>query len=306
MPRIEKIRQTARQRLRQAGVSQPEASADLLLMRSLSRDLAFLIAHPEAEMPEHAQRRFDNWIEQRVAGVPTQYLLGVQEFYGREFAVTPAVLIPRPETELVVDMALELAQRQPSPVIVDVGAGSGCIAITLALELRARKHPARIFGVDISAPALELARANARRMAAEVEWLQGDLLAPWLTPGAASSLSPQPLPQLVDLIVSNPPYIAEMEMENLQPEVRNYEPRLALAAGTSGLEIYLRLLPQSAALLAPGAWLVLELGDGTQPRLMPHLAGWQEVQIRNDLQGIARVLAARRPPHAAPSAQNLA
>ncbi len=295
MPRLQELRNAARARLREAAISQPEASADLLLARALGRDLAWLYAHPEAEIPPEAGRLVDGWLEQRAQGTPAQYLTGVQEFFGREFAVTSAVLIPRPETELVVEAALELALTMPSPQIVDVGTGSGCIAITLALELVQRRHPARLWGVDLSESALRVAERNAARLQAEVAWLHGDLMAPWL---AAEAQRRHSLPRQLDLIVSNPPYIAESELESLPPEVQKYEPRSALIAGPSGTEIYARLLPQAFHLLRPGGGLVLELGYNTAGQLLPALRDWELVEIKNDLQGLPRVLRARRPGHA--------
>ncbi len=292
--RIRELRQSAREHLRQAASSQPEASADILLARALGQNIAWLYAHPEAEIEPDKLRIFESWLHRRATGQPTQYITGVQEFYGREFHVNPAVLVPRPETEILIEAALERALQFPAPRIADIGTGSGCIAITLALELAARHHAAQVWGVDISAPALAVAQANARNLRAPVQWLQGDLLEPWRR--ELSDFEAVNAPEHLDMIVSNPPYIAETELESLQKEVREHEPRLALIAGPTGMEAYDRLLPQARELLHEGGWLILELGHATAWQILPVLQNpdWNALEIRKDLQGIPRVLIARR------------
>ncbi len=289
LPQIRELRQNARDRLRRAGISQPEASADLLLACALGQDPAWLYAHPEAEIEPASRSIFETWLQQRAAGQPTQYITGVQEFYGREFQVTPAVLVPRPETELLIEIALPRAMQFPRPRIADVGTGSGCIAITLALELAARGHAAQIWGGDISAQALAVARTNGKNLQAPVQWLQADLLEPWLRDSLNAA-------ETFDLIVSNPPYISEAELKTLQLEVREHEPHVALVAGPTGMDVYDRLIPQAKRLLRPGGWLILELGHATVRQLAPAMQNpdWEALEIRDDLQGIPRVLAAQR------------
>jgi len=262
-----------------AGVASSRLAAETLLRRVLDRDRAYLYAHPEDALTPQQQARLDAWTARHAAGEPLQYITGVQEFYGREFRVTPAVLIPRPETELAVEAALERLPREGPSRVVDVGAGSGCIAITLALE----RPGAAVTAVDISEAALAVARANAARLGAAVSFVRGDLLAP--------------LDGGWDLIISNPPYVAEAELAALAPGVRDHEPRAALVAGPLGTEIYARLIPQAARALRPGGWLVLELGYAAATAVRPMLgAGWDAAATRPDLQGWQRVLLARKPP----------
>lgn len=264
--------------LEQAGVAAPRLTAEVLLAHSLGRERSYLYAHPEAEPEAAAIERFTAWIARRAAGVPLQYLTGEQEFYGRLFQVTPAVLIPRPETELVVEAALERLPRNAPLRIADVGTGSGCLAITLALE----RPQAVVTATDTSAAALEIARANATRLGACVDFRACDLL--------------EAVPGPVDLIVSNPPYIAAAEWDSLQREVREHEPRAALIAGEAGTEVYARLIPQAAARLRPGGWLVLELGyeSAGAVRALLDDTRWNAIETRRDLQGWERVLLARR------------
>ena len=263
--------------LERAGVAAPRLTAEVLLAQSLGQPRAYLYAHPEAEPAPGAHARFQAWIRRRGAGEPLQYLTGEQEFYGRVFQVTPAVLIPRPETELVIEAALERLPRDQPARVADVGTGSGCIAITLALE----RPQAQLTATDISAEALAVARGNAQRLTAAVHWLECDLL--------------DAVPAPLDLIVSNPPYIAECEWNVLQREVRDHEPRTALIAGPAGTEIYARLLTQAAARLRSGGWLVLELGYDSAAAVRALLSSdWSAIETRRDLQGWERVLLARR------------
>jgi release factor glutamine methyltransferase len=208
-------------------------------------------------------------------GKPTQYITGRQEFYGREFRVTPAVLIPRPETEHVVEAALELAGGARK--IVDVGCGSGALAVTLRLEMQAE-----VFATDISLPALAIAVDNARCLRAAVNPLACDLTAAFGD-------------RTLDLVVSNPPYVPLSDAPGLQREVRDYEPHVALFGGPTGMEIYQRLIVDAARVLRPGGWLILELGFTSRDRVLAMLdGGWSEISVRPDLAGIPRVLAARR------------
>jgi|SRR5690349_8465789 release factor glutamine methyltransferase len=258
-------------------------NAELLLMFTLGCDRAYLFAHPERELCAAEQAHYDEALAERERGVPAQYITGHQEFWGMDFIVTPAVLIPRPETEHVVEIVLECVGRAPSPAgslrIVDVGTGSGCIALALAKEL----PQAEIHATDISSAALEIARANAARHQLErrVQWHQSDLLQ-----GLA--------PNSFDFVVSNPPYVGESEEDQVQLEVRKFEPRQAVFAGATGLEVIERLISQARSTLKPGGWLVMEISGTIAKDVSLLLAGWSDVQITNDLQGIPRVAFARR------------
>lgn len=271
----------------------PRMNAELLLMFVLGCDRAHLFSHPERELSVEEQNRYADAIAQRASGIPAQYITGHQEFWGLDFIVTPAVLIPRPETEHVIETVLDLTRginpglenretwgtRGSNARIVDVGTGSGCIAIALAKEL----PDAEIHAVDISHDALEIARANAARHQLEdrVRFLQNDLLAGY--PAA-----------YFDLVVSNPPYVGESEAEQVQLEVRKFEPRNAVFAGHTGLEVIEQLVPQAAEKLKPGGWLVMEISGAIVNGVKHVLTAWDGVRITNDLQGIPRVVAARR------------
>jgi release factor glutamine methyltransferase len=261
-------------------------NAELLIMFTLTCDRAYLYAHPERQLTADETERYDEALARRATGVPAQYITGHQEFWGLDLIVSPAVLIPRPETEQVVEEVLGLAKppmverRAPSPVtIVDVGTGSGAIAIALAKEF----PTAEIHATDISPEALEVARANAARheLTSRIEFHQTDLL---------NGFSPASF----DFIVSNPPYVGESEEDSVQLEVRKFEPRNAVFAGPTGLEVIERLIPQAREVLRPGGWLVFEISGTIADRVRGLLLSWDEVAIRNDLQGIGRVAVARK------------
>ncbi len=270
--------------LRGAQVPSPVLAAELLLLHVLEVDRAWLYAHAADSLDAASASRFHELISRRAAGMPTQYLTGRQEFWGLDLEVTPDVLIPRPETEHVVEVALaRLGQeRSQAPLgIADVGTGSGCLAVALASEL-AR---ARVFASDISPRALAVARRNAARhsLAARIAFVESNLLAAF----RARSL---------DLIVSNPPYLGSKEAASLPREVGEHEPHAALFAGEEGVEIYPALIAQAAERLVPGGLLVLELGYGASVRVraLADPALWREIEITNDLAGIPRVFAASR------------
>jgi release factor glutamine methyltransferase len=296
-------------RLRMANVPSHTLAAELLLMHALGRDRAWLYAHPEEPLDAPTAEQFFALIARRAAGEPIQYLTGKQEFWGLEFEVTPAVLIPRPETEHVIEVALErlgvrgikinMKTGAPSPPlrIADVGTGSGCIAVALAHEL---PH-AEIIATDISPGALEVARRNAARHRVEdrVHFVECDLLAEFTpvgeNPGDAAAL--ETAEAQFDLIASNPPYVASDEAVTLAREVRDHEPHAALFGGASGVEIYARLIEQAGSLLRGGGILVLELGYNSAERVRALLAAerrWVNISVTNDLAGIPRVLAAER------------
>jgi release factor glutamine methyltransferase len=263
-------------------------NAELLIMFTLACDRAYLYAHPERELTPDETQRYDDALARRSTGEPAQYITGHQEFWGLDLIVSPAVLIPRPETEHVVEAVLELAKadgRGPSPhalSIVDVGTGSGAIALALAKELPS----AEIHATEISPQALEVARANAARheLASRIEFHPADLL---------DGLSPASF----DFVVSNPPYVGESEEDTVQLEVRKFEPRNAVFAGPTGLEVIERLIPQAHTALKPDGWLVFEISGTIADRVRSLLASWDKVEIKNDLQGIARVAIARKSTH---------
>jgi release factor glutamine methyltransferase len=263
--------------LEEAGVSAPRLTAEVLLCHALHCERSYLYGHPEQELAHDPWLHFGRYLHERLSGKPTQYITKRQEFYGREFRVTPDVFIPRPETEHVVEAALRLAPEARS--IVDAGCGSGAIAVTLSLEMRRLVRT-----TDLSLRALAVAGDNARRLGARVEFIACDLVSAF----ADGSM---------DLIVSNPPYIPTTEEPGLPREVREHEPRLALYAGPAGLDAYQRLAAEAARVLGPGGWLIMELGYRQADAVRAMLdAEWCAVEVIADLAGLPRVLAARRTP----------
>lgn len=270
---------TAIDQLTAAHVGSPRLNAETLLMFTLDCDRAYLFAHPERELTPPEQARYQDAINQRARGVPAQYITGHQEFWGMDFIVSPAVLIPRPETEHVVETVLALSLSANSR-IVDVGTGSGCIALALAKEL----PRAEIHATDISPAALEIARANATRHQLDhrIQFHQTDLLQGFETAA-------------FDLVVSNPPYVGESEEDQVQLEVRKFEPRSAVFAGPTGLEVIERLIPQSQTVLKPGGCLIIEISGTIVEGIKRLLANWLDLRIINDLQGIPRVAIVATP-----------
>ena len=286
--------------LRAAEVSSHTLAAEVLLMHALGRDRAWMYSHHEEILDPATTQKYFQLIGRRAAGQPTQYLTGHQEFWGLDFEVTPAVLIPRPETEHVMEVALaRLGERglkihmdtglpREALQVADIGTGSGCLAVALAYEL---PH-AEIIATDSSAAALEIARRNAarNRVAEHIRFIEAALLA---LPG--NERTPEPF---FDLIVSNPPYIADSDEASLQREVRDHEPHAALFAGPTGTEIYERLVAEARDQLRDRGILVLELGyNSAEPvRAMfdATSTAWTNVSIAMDLAGIPRILAAER------------
>jgi release factor glutamine methyltransferase len=260
-----------RQLLEEAGINVPRLTAEVLLAHAVGHDRAWLYAHSGDELREVWWIHYGRYLHRRLQGQPTQQITGVQEFYGRDFRITREVLIPRPETEHLIEAALRLNPAR----VVDIGTGSGVIAITLALETGAT-----VVGTDVSISALGVAAGNARALGAKVDWLACDL---------ASALRGS-----FDLVVSNPPYIAVRDKSTLPREVRDYEPEVALYGGDDGLEIYRRLIPEAERLLAAGGWLVMELGATLGDAVRDMLNPWKDVEIRNDLAGLPRVILAQR------------
>jgi len=295
---LNEILGSAIKRLTANDVPSPRLNAELLLMFTLSCDRAYLFAHPERELTIEERSRYEAALSERARGVPAQYITGHQEFWGMDLIVTPAVLIPRPETEHVIEAVLEIngaggpttdeadvggvgeQERSPHIVrIVDIGTGSGCIALALAKEL----PEAEIHATDISAKALDIARVNAARLQLDerIHFSQGDLL---------EGLEPP-----FDFVISNPPYVGESEEEQVQMEVRKFEPRGAVFAGRTGMEVIARLIPQARDALRPGGWLVLEISGTIAPEVELLLSDWDEVRTIPDLQSIERVVRARKP-----------
>jgi release factor glutamine methyltransferase len=257
--------------------------AEILLLGQLSIGHAQLLANPDRELTQEEESSFLRAIDRRAANEPVQYILGKQEFYGLDFLVTPAVLIPRPETEHLVEAVLQLLPHDEPMEIIDVGTGSGILAVTLAHHL---PH-ATMTAVDISVDAIAIARKNAKShlVADRIRFVVSDLLS--ALDDAAGRF---------DAIVSNPPYVAEIDRASLAPEVREHEPATALFAGETGLDIYRRLLPEAHKALKENGLLALEIGQGQRDAVAELLADWQDVSFLNDLQQIPRVVLARRPP----------
>lgn len=252
------------------GIAEPRLTAEVLLGHAIHCERAYFYAHPEQELREVEWIHYGRYLDERLKGKPTQYITRRQEFYGRDFMVSRDVLIPRPETELLIESIL---RRNPAPgPIVDIGTGSGIIAVTLSLELKRR-----IVATDLSFEACEVARANALRLGADVQFLQADLLKPF----ADGS---------VDILVSNPPYVPLSDRPTLQREVRDWEPSLALYGGPDGIAIYQRLIPQAKRVLRPGGTLALELGFSQSETIIALAADFTNHEIIPDLAGIPRIL----------------
>lgn len=260
------------QLLKDEKIEPPRLTAELLLMHALRKERVFLFSHSGDALPELAWIHYGRYLHERISGKPVQYIIGRQEFYTRDFWVKPGVLIPRPETEHLIEFVLAL----PRPVgrILDAGVGSGAICVTLAAELRQT-----IFGVDLSETALEVTHENARRHGADVRLLRGD----WL-----SALAPRSL----DLLVSNPPYIAQGDRVGLQREVRDHEPELALYAGERGMDAYHVIERQARETLKPGGRIVVEIGAIETRDIFD---GWADLKVANDLAGRPCMLTATVP-----------
>jgi len=296
--RVETALRQGLELLRAGAIGAPALTAELLLAHALHRDRIYLLTHPEYELSELEWLHYGRFLHERLKGQPTQYITRTQEFWGRDFHVEKGVLIPRPETEHVIEQALALlvpARAMAPPVsqrvdatdtnlrtttrVLDIGTGSGILAVTLAVETKAR-----VCATEISPDALRIARANAARLGAHVDFVRCDL-------GAAFAAA------AFDLVVSNPPYIASAEIDALQREVREWEPRAALDGGPDGLAVFRRLIPDAARLLRPGGWLILEIG-ATQAESVSGLLGpgWRECTVTPDLAGLPRVVKAQWSP----------
>ncbi len=255
---------------------EPQRDAALLLGRVSGEDRSWMLAHPEALLTAGEIKAYQALLARRARHEPMQYILGAQEFYGLRFAVSPDVLIPRPETEHLVEVALARLPIDEPARVVDVGTGSGAIAVAIAHG----RPLVEVVAIDVSPSALQIARANAEAHAVSgrLRFLESDLL------GAVAG-------EQFAMIVSNPPYVADGEVLELQ--VRDWEPSLALYAGQRGLDMYERLIPEAREALVDGGWLLLEIGHGQRPAVEAMLEGWRDVSFVSDLQGHARVAMAR-------------
>jgi release factor glutamine methyltransferase len=259
--------------LEDAGIAVPRLTAEVLLAHAMRVERVYFFAHPEQELREVEWLHYGRYLHERLGGKPTQYITRHQEFYSRDFRVTPDVLIPRPETEHVVEVALEVAGGARR--LLDVGTGSGALAVTLRLETGVET-----WATEISPAAARVAEDNAAGLAAPVNVVVCDLME---AIGAAT----------MDLIVSNPPYVPASEREGLQREVRDFEPSVALFAGETGFELYDRIVADAPRVLKPGGWLIMELGFTSLDHVRALLAGWDSLRVIPDLAGIPRVIAAR-------------
>ena len=266
--------------LQAGGVPEARREAGSLLSFVIDRDRTFLISHAEDLLDDTSLERFRGVVSRRAEGEPLQYITGTQDFYGREFRVTPDVLIPRPETELLVEAALEVLDGVSAPLICDVGTGSGCIAATLLCE----RSDARAVAVDVSEAALAVAAENARRLGVveRISFEVSDCFAA--------------IDCEFDLVVSNPPYVSANAVSGLQREVKDHEPLIALSPGADGLTVIRRLLQDGPAFLRPNGYLVMEIGfdQGERVQDLINSETWRLVEIRPDLQSIPRIVVVRR------------
>ena len=282
MKTISETLNLAIQELRAAGVPNDLLDSQTLLAAALGKDRTYLIINFSEQLTSEALEKYQALINRRTTGEPLQYITGRQEFFGLEFMVTPDVLIPRPETELLVEEMLRLAQGINQPLIIDVGTGSGCIAISLARELEG----AKVIAIDISVGALRVARSNAQKheLQNQVAFIEGDLFS-----GIEAGTK-------ADLIVSNPPYIAAENLPGLQREVRDWEPKTALTDFGDGLEFYRRLLREAPAYLKPGGHFICEMGYRQSAKIQALVDRniWTAPTILQDLQGIERIMVVTR------------
>ena len=275
---LAKALQDATRLLEDARVPVPRLTAEVLLCHVLEAGKAFLYTYGEHRLSHDQLECFQSNLERRCQGEPTQYITGIQEFYGLDFKVTPSVLIPRPETEHLVEEALARARAQGVRIILDVGTGSGCVAVSIKKNLPS----AKVVASELSGAALRVAAENSRRLEARVSFVQADLIETFSS-------------NTFDMVVCNPPYVPLADLPGLQRELRS-EPSIALFGGQDGLRVYEKLTAAVARILKPGGWLLLELGYNTRSAVGAPLAGpeWGEISVKTDLAGIDRVLAVQR------------
>lgn len=277
--KVSEALQYASRTLGESGVPEARLEAASLLAFAIGRDRTFLIAHPEYELLANEKQRFEGFVARRARREPYHYITGTREFYGLDFEVSPAVLIPRPETEILVEQAIGLLRGMDSPRFLEVGSGSGCISVSILVNL----PNAAAVAVDIDEEALEVTRKNAERhgVISRLTLARSDLF---------SSVGSERF----DVVVSNPPYVPAADLPALQPEVREHEPHLALTDGGSGLSILERIAAGAPHYLRPGGSLIMEFGYGQTAGLMPAFdnANWERVSVMADGQGIDRVVTA--------------
>ena len=270
-----------------AGITNARLDAEVLLSHIILKDRVWLITHRDDVLDDNHQREFADVIQRRTRREPLQHIIGNQEFWGLEFIVSPDVLIPRPETEFIIEAALAIAQDRNTPVrIIDLCTGSGCIAVSLAKELTA----ARVIATDASEKALTVARENTRRhgVSEHIRFLLGDLFEP---------LEELDIRGQIDIIVSNPPYVQAGDLSTLQPEVRDYEPEMALIAGPEGTEMAKRIIRLAPEYLKKNGALIMEMGLGQADaltRMVEATGAYGDRELLKDLAGIERVIIARK------------
>ncbi|MGB8952501.1 MAG: peptide chain release factor N(5)-glutamine methyltransferase [Candidatus Aminicenantales bacterium] len=269
-------------RLQKLPQIQPLSEARILLCKCASLSDEEFFIHPDREVPKRAEARYFRLIARRLSGCPLPFLTGIKEFWSIPFHIPSGIFIPRPETEVLVEKVLELSSRGEE-IIIDIGTGSGNIAVSLARELPG----ARIYATDISRRALKAAEFNAgQQNVSSIIFLSGSRFSP---------LKNLPLKGRCDFVVSNPPYVSEKEWEKLDPGIKKFEPKRALVPGKTGLECISRLIEESLPFLKPGAYLVLEVGQGQAGKILPLFdSRWQEIQTVKDLRGIPRVIVGRK------------
>lgn len=268
--------------MQENGIAESRREANSLLAFALEKDKTFLIAHPEYKLSNEEETRFHEFLQRRASREPFQYITGRQEFYGLDFEVSPGVLIPRPETEIIVENAIEILRAKENSFFYEVGIGSGCISVSILHEIKT----ARAVGADISGKALQITRKNAERhrVSDRIDLKISDLFAAFEN-------------EKFDLIVSNPPYISSKDFEVLQPEVKNFEPRNALTDGRNGLSVIEQIIVQAPKFLKPGGFLLMEIGFGQAEKVKEMFSReiWKALEILPDLQGIPRTVKARTP-----------
>jgi release factor glutamine methyltransferase len=272
---IREALRNATERLENHRVSSPRLNAEVILAHCLEVDKTYLYTHDDRTLGNVEFQKIEDALYERISGVPVQYIVGRQEFYGRYFTVNPDVLIPRPETEFIVEAVLDLHPPSGSSII-DVGTGSGCVGLTLALEI----PEAQITITDVSYAALLTAKSNAVQLGASASIVCMDLL--------------EAVRGQFDIIVSNPPYVSREETSRLQIEVREHEPHVALFGEENGLAVYRKLIPSAERALKPGGYLIMEIGAGLEQRVLELFGSeWMLLPTRKDLQGIPRTISAR-------------
>jgi len=264
-------------RMRQSGIENPGLETSILLSRALGVNVSDIYAHPEKEVRPNKVEEFCHLVERRLKREPIAYILGEKEFYSRSFIVAPDVLIPRPETEILVEEALKVVKKIPSPSIIDVGTGSGCVAVTIGCEC----ENATITASDISLKALMIARENARRhgVSSRISFVCSDLLSCFRE-------------ESLDMVLSNPPYVASSDYSGLEPEVRDFEPKVSLLGGEEGLDFIGKIAFEAKGVLKRGGWCIIEIGTGQAKRASEVFeeSGFNDISFTRDLSGMERVI----------------